>query len=40
MRYSGTENLVRVMVEGEAAALIKRIAENLRNTLRAEIGWS
>lgn len=38
VRYSGTENLVRVMVEGEDEALIKRIAEELRDVLREEIG--
>jgi phosphoglucosamine mutase len=37
VRYSGTENLVRVMVEGEDGALIKTIAENLRDVLRDEI---
>ena len=38
VRYSGTENLVRVMVEGEDEAQINRIAEELRNVLRDEIG--
>ncbi|HUP60186.1 MAG TPA: phosphoglucosamine mutase [Thermoanaerobaculia bacterium] len=38
VRYSGTENLVRVMVEGEDAAMIRRIAEELRDVLREEIG--
>ncbi|HEX2121040.1 MAG TPA: phosphoglucosamine mutase [Thermoanaerobaculia bacterium] len=38
VRYSGTENLVRVMVEGEDEAQIKRIAEELRDVLREEIG--
>jgi phosphoglucosamine mutase len=38
VRYSGTENLVRVMVEGQDEAQIKRIAEELRNVLRDEIG--
>jgi phosphoglucosamine mutase len=38
VRYSGTENLVRVMVEGEDAARIRKIAEHLRDVLRAEIG--
>jgi phosphoglucosamine mutase len=37
VRYSGTENLVRVMVEGEDDALIRRIAEELRDVLREEI---
>ncbi|HEY0141718.1 MAG TPA: phosphoglucosamine mutase [Thermoanaerobaculia bacterium] len=38
VRYSGTENLVRVMVEGEDEAQITRIAEELRDVLREEIG--
>lgn len=38
VRYSGTENLVRVMVEGEDAAQIRRIAEELRDVLKEEIG--
>jgi phosphoglucosamine mutase len=38
VRYSGTENLVRVMVEGEDAALTRRLAEQLRDVLKAEIG--
>ena len=38
VRYSGTENLVRVMVEGEDATLIRRIAEDLRSVLKEEIG--
>ncbi|HET7705304.1 MAG TPA: phosphoglucosamine mutase [Thermoanaerobaculia bacterium] len=37
VRYSGTENLVRVMVEGEDAAQIRKIAEHLRDVLRDEI---
>jgi phosphoglucosamine mutase len=37
VRYSGTENLVRVMVEGPDQALITRIAESLRDVLRSEI---
>jgi phosphoglucosamine mutase len=37
VRYSGTENLVRVMVEGEDEAQIRRIAEELRVVLRDEI---
>ncbi len=37
VRYSGTENLVRVMVEGEDEAQIKRVAGELRNVLREEI---
>ncbi|HUR82347.1 MAG TPA: phosphoglucosamine mutase [Thermoanaerobaculia bacterium] len=38
VRYSGTENLVRVMVEGEDDAQIRKIAEELRAVLKAEIG--
>jgi phosphoglucosamine mutase len=37
VRYSGTENLVRVMVEGEDESQIRRIAEELRDILRDEI---
>jgi phosphoglucosamine mutase len=38
VRYSGTEDKVRVMVEGRDEAQIKRIAEELRETLQQEIG--
>ncbi len=38
VRYSGTENKVRVMVEGEDDAQIRRIAEELRGVLKNEIG--
>jgi phosphoglucosamine mutase len=37
VRYSGTENKVRVMVEGPDRALITQIAESLRTVLQAEI---
>lgn len=37
VRYSGTEDKVRVMVEGPDKALITRIAESLQNVLRDEI---
>jgi phosphoglucosamine mutase len=37
VRYSGTENLVRVMVEGEDDAQIRNIAEDLRVVLKEEI---
>ena len=37
VRYSGTENLVRVMVEGEDEARVKSIAEELRAVLKDEI---
>jgi phosphoglucosamine mutase len=38
VRYSGTENLVRVMVEGDDEPSIRKIAEHLRDVLRDEIG--
>ena len=38
VRYSGTENLVRVMVEGEDQAQIEKIAGELRDVLKEEIG--
>jgi phosphoglucosamine mutase len=38
VRYSGTENKVRVMVEGPDDATINRIAGRLRDVLRDEIG--
>ena len=38
VRYSGTENKVRVMVEGKDDAVIQRVAARLRDTLKAEIG--
>lgn len=37
VRYSGTENLVRVMVEGESDAQIQKIARDLADVLRQEI---
>ncbi|MDQ3281246.1 MAG: phosphoglucosamine mutase [Acidobacteriota bacterium] len=40
VRYSGTENLVRVMVEGEDDAQIRRIAEQLRDVLKDEIAMA
>ena len=38
VRYSGTENLIRVMVEGESDELIRKVAGRLRNVLEEEIG--
>lgn len=38
VRYSGTENLVRVMVEGKDQPTIENIARHLVNILREEIG--
>jgi phosphoglucosamine mutase len=37
VRYSGTENKVRVMVEGPDKTLITRIAETLRDVLKDEV---
>ena len=37
VRYSGTENLLRVMVEGKSLSTIKRIAKNLTNSICAEV---
>lgn len=38
IRYSGTEPLSRVMVEGEDVALIKEIADELADAIRRDIG--
>jgi phosphoglucosamine mutase len=38
VRYSGTENKVRVMVEGEDDGKIRQLAERLRAVLQQEIG--
>ncbi|MFN0087761.1 MAG: phosphoglucosamine mutase [Blastocatellia bacterium] len=38
VRYSGTENLVRVMVEGEAMPAIRAQAESVADAIREEIG--
>jgi len=38
VRYSGTENKVRIMVEGPSEQQIISIAERLREILRQEIG--
>jgi phosphoglucosamine mutase len=38
VRYSGTEDKVRVMVEGRDEAKVRKIAEELRDTLQREIG--
>ncbi len=37
LRYSGTESLARVMVEGEDAPLVKNLANALADTLRAHL---
>jgi phosphoglucosamine mutase len=38
LRYSGTEPLARVMVEGPDAELIQRLAQNVADCLIQEIG--
>jgi phosphoglucosamine mutase len=38
LRYSGTESLARVMVEGPDAGLIQDQAERVADKLRAELG--
>jgi phosphoglucosamine mutase len=37
LRYSGTEPLARVMVEGQDAELVRRLADELAATVRAEL---
>jgi len=37
LRPSGTEPLIRVMVEGEDGELVKELAQNLANTVKTEI---
>ncbi|MBI2014403.1 MAG: phosphoglucosamine mutase, partial [Candidatus Rokubacteria bacterium] len=38
LRYSGTEPLARVMIEGADAARIRAMADDLAAIIRAEIG--
>jgi phosphoglucosamine mutase len=38
VRYSGTEPLLRIMVEGETDAVIQEVAEHLAQVVRAHIG--
>ncbi len=38
VRYSGTEPLLRIMVEGEPASLIQSVAEDLAGTVRTHLG--
>jgi phosphoglucosamine mutase len=38
LRYSGTEPLVRIMIEGVDAALVREHADRLARTIEAEIG--
>jgi phosphoglucosamine mutase len=39
IRYSGTEPLARITVEGEKEAEIKRLCEELADTVRKELGY-
>ena len=38
LRYSGTENLCRVMVEGPADEQVERLADKIADAVRQEIG--
>ncbi len=38
IRYSGTENIARVMVEGESEELIRKIANSIANKIKKEVG--
>jgi phosphoglucosamine mutase len=38
VRYSGTEPLLRIMVEGEKDTVINEVAEDLARVVRAHIG--
>jgi phosphoglucosamine mutase len=38
VRYSGTQNMCRVMVEGPEVALTSRLAESIADAVRAAIG--
>ncbi|HEX9001491.1 MAG TPA: phosphoglucosamine mutase, partial [Blastocatellia bacterium] len=38
VRYSGTENLARVMIEGQDEAVIRRQAESLANLIKEKLG--
>jgi phosphoglucosamine mutase len=38
LRYSGTEPILRVMVEGEDESRIRRCADELRNLVTARLG--
>jgi len=38
VRYSGTESLLRIMVEGERDATIREVADHLAEIVRARIG--
>ena len=38
MRYSGTESLARVMIEGKDAKLVSGLAERMAGVIRSAIG--
>ncbi len=38
VRYSGTQNLLRIMVEGDDERTIGRLAEGIAGAVRASIG--
>ncbi|NJN70985.1 MAG: hypothetical protein HC801_12415, partial [Nitrospira sp.] len=38
IRYSGTEPLLRIMVEGEQSTLVNEVAEDLARVVREHIG--
>ena len=38
VRYSGTESLLRIMVEGERDSPIREVADHLAEIVRARIG--
>jgi phosphoglucosamine mutase len=38
VRYSGTEPLLRIMVEGEKASMIREVAERLAGVVRIHLG--
>ena len=38
VRYSGTENIARIMLEGEEMTLIERLASEIAFEIRAELG--
>jgi phosphomannomutase len=38
VRYSGTETLARVMVEGDDGEVIRQLAEDIINAFEQEVG--
>jgi len=38
VRYSGTEPLLRIMVEGEQESLIRSVADELAGVIRTRLG--